>query len=106
MCVVSMVGDGYTSDFPKRWPQFNDQLSQTITIKTRPDVSRDEFDLLKQEIVELKKLLLAAKEFDDATGQPECENEAKIKLIKDIAKLVGVDMDSVFKRAPEGGGDY
>ena len=88
-----MVGDGYTSDFPKRWPQFSPPMLPSITIT----LSKEEFDALKKEVVELKRLLIAAKKFDDATGQPECENEAKIKLIKDIAKLVGVDMDSVFK---------
>jgi hypothetical protein len=36
-------------------------------------VDRTEFESLKQEVEELKKLLKAAKAYDEATGQPNCE---------------------------------
>ncbi len=59
-------------------------------------VSRAEFDALRREMEELKKLLTAAKQFDEATGQPDCEMDEKVTLIKAIAKLVGVDLGDVF----------
>lgn len=46
---------------------------------------------------ELKKLLLAAKEYDKNTGQPDCHADDKVALIKKIAELAGVNMDEVFK---------
>lgn len=61
-----------------------------------PAISKKDFDALKAEIEELKKLLLAAKRFDEATDQPECHDEEKIALIRQIADLVGVDVDEVF----------
>ena len=45
---------------------------------------------------ELKKLLLAAKGYDEKTGQPDCETDDKVALIKAVAEAVGVDFDSVF----------
>lgn len=62
MCVVSIIGDGWGQDFPKRWPDVPSQPIYPI-----PEISRAEFDLLKKEVEELKKLLLAAKKFDEAT---------------------------------------
>lgn len=90
MCTVSMIGDGWRDQFPQRWP--------TITpgVTTEPEVTRAEFEALKKEMQELKDLLKVAKKFDEATGQPNCEVDEKVRLIKEIAKLVGVDMKDVF----------
>jgi hypothetical protein len=60
--------------------------------------TRAEFDALKKEVEELKKLLLAAKEFDKNTNQPDCEHEDKIKFIKSVADFVGINLDEVFKK--------
>ena len=59
-------------------------------------VSREEFDALKKEMEELKKLLKAAKEYDEKTGQPDCHMDEKVELIKKIAELVGVDLKGIF----------
>lgn len=59
--------------------------------------SREEFDRLKKEVEELKLLLKAAQKFDEATGQPHCEQDEKIAFIKKIAEFVGVDLKDVFK---------
>ena len=85
MCSVSAIGDAYTRDFSYRWPTVIDD-----------GPSRVEFDLLKKEVQSLRNLLLKAKDFDMETGQPECEVEDKVALIKKIAALVGVDMNEVF----------
>lgn len=87
MCAVSAVGDGWTRDFNKRFPDWQWQ---------QPAITRQEFLQLKREVEELKKLLEAAKKFDEATGQPDCEMEDKIALLKKIADVVGVDLSSVF----------
>lgn len=91
MCTVSMIGDGYRDQFPNRWPDLYPPGAEKLG-----SVTRAEFEALKQEVEELKKLLLAAKEFDEKTGQPDCEIDEKVELIKKIAEMVGVDMDEVF----------
>lgn len=108
MCVVSMIGDGWGRQFPDRWPGVQPwEVDPPATIPYQParvpfslpapQVSRKDFDALKAEVEALKRLLLAAKAFDDATGQPHCEADAKVALIKAVAKAVGVDMDEVFE---------
>ncbi len=91
MGMVSNIGQGFANQFPQKWPHFN-PLPESIS-----EVSRAEFEALRREVQELKKLLLAAKKFDEATGQPDCEVEDKVKLIKAIAKLVGVDLGDVLE---------
>lgn len=59
-------------------------------------ISREEFDALRCEVEELKALLLAAKAFDEATGQPDCEMDEKVELIKRVAEAVGVDLEDLF----------
>jgi hypothetical protein len=56
-------------------------------------VTKDEFDALKEEVESLKKLLKAAKIYDDETGQPDCEIEEKMDMIKKYAESLGVDLD-------------
>ena len=83
MCVVSMIGDQWRGNFPASYPTF-------------PEVSKVEFEALRREVEELKKLLVAAKNFDEATGQKDCEMEEKIKFIRQVADAVGVDLSEVF----------
>jgi archaellum component FlaC len=88
--MVSNIGDGFKDQFPQKWPNFNPLPADPSS------VSRIEFEALRREIEELKNLLVAAKKFDEATGQPHCEMDEKVKLIKAIAKMVGVDLGDVF----------
>ena len=92
--MVSNIGDQFGQTFPQKWPQFWPLPQQETHIHT--GISQADFDALKKEVEELKKLLLAASAFDKATGQPHCEMEEKVKLIKAIAKLVGVDLGDAF----------
>jgi hypothetical protein len=96
MCMVSNIGDAFGQTFPQKWPHFPQPVPDTVFLPA--EVSRAEFDALKAEMQELKKLLKAAKKFDEKTGQPDCEMDEKVKLIKAIAKLVGVDMGDVFDK--------
>jgi hypothetical protein len=90
MCAVSMVGD-YWRDrtFPESFPSYPSWPNRTPP-------SRAEFDDLKRSIEELKKLLVAAKRYDVAQGEPDCEMDDKVALIKKLAEIVGVDMKEVF----------
>lgn len=102
MCITSMIGDGWREQFPFRWPNttINTSSYSSVSSYDFSSVTRTEFETLKKEMQELKELLKAAKRFDEATGQPNCEEGEKVRLIKDIAKAVGVNMDEVFNCKP------
>ena len=59
-------------------------------------VNQEEFDKLKKEVQELKELLIAAKKFDEVTNQKDCEQQEKVKLLKELGKYFGVDLDNVI----------
>lgn len=100
MCTVSSVGDTWGQTFPQRhpWVVPSTGTSPTPNVFVMPPMppSRAEFDALKREIEELKELLKAAKKFDEATGQPDCQMDEKVELIRRIAELVGVDLEGVL----------
>lgn len=104
MCTVSMMMDGWRDQFPQRYPNWVAPITPFMPTPVTPDgaridpgVSRAEFDKLKAEVEELKKLILAAKKFDEATGQPHCEAEDKTAFVKKLAEMLGVDMKGVFE---------
>lgn len=100
MCVVSFVGDRFAPVIPQRYPWVQPYIDEPWrTVTTDPEVSKEEFDALKREVEALRKLLKAAKEYDEETGQPDCEQDEKIALIRRLAEICGVDMSNVF-------GDY
>lgn len=98
MCAVSSVGQYWTDSLPKHYPSIPFQGGGVGAggQQWQSYVTQEQFQQLRNEIQELKTLLLAAKKFDESTGQPDCEAEEKVALIKQIAKLVGVDMKDVF----------
>lgn len=97
MCIMSSIGDEWGRTYPDRWPNVPVPPSTTTTVYTvTPEVSKEEFDALKREVEALKELLKAAKIYDEATGQPDCEMDEKVELIRRVAELVGVDMDEIL----------
>lgn len=95
--MVSNIGDEWGKTFPQNWPQYPVPASTQTVIQLPSEVSKSDFEALKKEVQELKKLLEAAKAFDAATGQPHCEMDQKVAMIKAIAKMVGVNLGSVFE---------
>lgn len=93
MCAISAMGHEFNRTFPDRYPT----VYPTPGVQPRPPVDRAEFEALRREMEELRKLLTAAKAFDKATGQPDCETDEKVALIKRLAELVGVDLGDVFE---------
>jgi len=96
MCVYSMIGD----DWAKRWNEQYPEIFKPVvtgTLNWPHQVTREEFEALKKEMQELKDLLIQAKKYDEATGQPDCEMEDKVTLIKKMAEFLGVDMGDAVK---------
>lgn len=56
------------------------------------EVSRAEFEKLKKEVEEMKRLLTMAKEIDQKTGQASCQMEDKVATLRKVAEMVGVDL--------------
>lgn len=97
MCVVSNIGDSWPKTLPNKYPNSFPNPWDGYKASEIIDVKRGEFEALKKEVQELKKLLKAAKEFDEKTGQPHCHMDEKVKFITDLAKILGVDMKGIFE---------
>lgn len=90
--VVSMVHEDWNQRHPilQPFPNQNNFLDP-------PEVSKAEFEALKKEVESLKKLLKAAKIYDEETGQENCEMEEKTKLLKEVAKWLGIDLEDLYE---------
>lgn len=89
MCSVSMIGDHYAH----KWQDLNFVQPGP---GTRMDVTRAEFEELRRDVLEMKALLKRAKKYDEDNGEPDCEIEDKMALLRKVAKAVGVDLDDVI----------
>lgn len=93
MCVVSLVADHYGQQWGHASPG-----SLAGIVGTQIWTSKFEFDALKKEVETMKALLVKAKIYDEQTNQKDCEKEEKIKMLKQIAELVGISLDDVFPK--------
>lgn len=91
MCVVSMIGDYYGERFPQQYPFVvpPNQINESA-------ITRAEFEALRKDVLEMKDLLKRAKIYDEEHGEPDCEMEQKVELLKKVAELVGVDLEEIF----------
>jgi hypothetical protein len=93
MCAVSFIGDHYSD----KWqPLVNPPQPSTTTVSFFPVVTREEFEALRRDVLEMKALLKRAKKYDEDNGEPNCEMADKIAVLRKVAELVGVDLDDVF----------
>jgi hypothetical protein len=44
----------------------------------------------------MKALLKRAKEYDERNGEPECEMDEKMAVLRKLAEMVGVNLDDVL----------
>lgn len=95
MCATSFIGDTYRDTFPQRWPSVPVVVEPSTQI-IQVGIGRDEFEALKREVELLKEMLVAAKKYDEANGEPDCSMEEKVALLRAIAEAVGVDLSEVF----------
>jgi hypothetical protein len=107
MCTVSMIGDGYQNQFVKRWPEWEKQILEEhkkpgdqvfgafTIIELDKLATKEELAKVRDELEELKVLLKAAQKFDESTNQPHCDTPDKLKLIRWLAKELGVDLSDL-----------
>ncbi len=91
MCVYSAFGDFYSEEWKKKLinPNTNTPIDPVYYVSY---ITRQEFDELKKQVEDMKKVLDIAAKYDKDTGQPECETEDKVALLKKLAKALGVDL--------------
>jgi hypothetical protein len=94
MCTVSMIGDHYRDRWNER--DYMQGWGTSPNVLVVPQISRQEFDELKREVTEMKELLRRAKKYDEDNGEPDCEIDEKMDLLRKVAKLVGVELDDVI----------
>ena len=100
MCASSMVGDHYNDMWRHR--DFYPAPAAPLVISGPPEITKAEFDELKRQVLEMKELLKRAIKYDKDNGEPECEIEEKMEILRKIAQLVGVNLDDVIgKRAAQ-----
>lgn len=98
MCSYSMVADHYRAQWqPTNWPYQTlphplSSAGSASLVLNQSEVSRAEFNELRRDVQQMKALLERAKEYDAKNGEPDCEMEEKVELIRKVAKLVGVDL--------------
>jgi hypothetical protein len=94
-----MVGD-YYNDKWKKWdgPGYTIPSTPTVPGGIYPVsvISRQEFDDLKKEVLDMKELLKRAVKYDEENNQPDCQIEDKIALLKKVAEMVGISLDDVL----------
>lgn len=99
MCVVSTVGDFYNNRWIKQtWYPSNPPTAPYAPIL--PEITRAEFDNLRREVEEMKELLIRAKKYDEENGEPDCEMDDKLKVLRKVAEMVGIDLEDVLGSKP------
>lgn len=88
MCVVSMIMDHYED----KWKHYVPQQPWTTGpgIYVVPPLTNEEINQIRQDAIELRKLLERAREYDRKNNEPDCELEEKRKKVKELAKLLGL----------------
>lgn len=95
MCMISFVGDFYHDKWLPHVP-IQPSVSSNPTDITISEISRAEFDVLKKDVMDMKELLRRAKIYDEQNNQPDCHKEEKLKTLRKIAELVGINLDDVL----------
>jgi hypothetical protein len=94
-----MVGDYYGQKWgqPNTIPNTQPGLGGLGQINFIPNpVTREDFESLKKEVMDMKELLKRAIDYDKKTGQPDCHLEEKLITLRKVAEMVGVSLDDIL----------
>jgi hypothetical protein len=94
-----MIGDHYMEKWaPRSWFEphiYPGNGGPAVTFTQPAAITREEFDALRREVAEMKELLQRAKAYDERNNEPECELEAKMDVLRKVAKLVGAELEGL-----------
>jgi hypothetical protein len=85
MCVVSMIMDHYQEKWTPLVPAVQPWPFVITPVNTQTPIT-------DAEIVEFRKLLDRAREYDKRNNEPDCELDAKVQALKQLAKVLGVEL--------------
>ena len=101
MCAVSFIGDSYKRFFEES--PFRPWHGIISGVGGAAGPSKADFDALKAKVEEMLAMLKAARQFDIATGQKDCQMDEKIEMLRKVADVVGLDITNVvFRGGPDG----
>jgi len=89
MCAYSFVADHYNDKFKYVAPYLPWPEPYRKPEGAPREITREEFERLREDVAEMKRLLERADEYDKRTGQPDCEMDEKLALLRKIAEFVG-----------------
>ena len=116
MCVMSMVTDHHIDKWGERYPQWpswnpNQPYQPNNPVGPQPTVvpyqpinslplvpspTKEEFDALKKEFEDFKKLAMKSIEYDERNNEPHCEMDEKVAIIRKLAEILGATADDIF----------
>lgn len=96
MCTISFIGDQWSKTYPAEHPWVAPYVQPTVITSFGPEVTEADIQALRDEIASLKKLLRAAKIYDEETGQADCEQDEKVALIRRLCELCDVDLEDIL----------
>lgn len=101
MCFASAVGDHFTKEWtrgvgiPTDWDAIR-RINEGLLPIEKSGVSVVEFERLKQQVKDMTALLKVAVDYDQRTGQPNCEVEQKIEMLRMVASAFKIDLDAIL----------
>ena len=95
MCAVSAIADDWRKiHMPNIWPVVDPFANPP---KIQSWATKEELESIKKDLEALKLKLIEGKAQDEAEGNPDCEMDEKIAILKQLGKLFNVDLEKVFK---------
>lgn len=104
MCVVSMVSDHQIN----KWGEWINQENlytpiivknvDTKQLEVKIENLTAQFEELRRDFTDFKKLVLRAIDYDERNNEPECEVEDKVRLIKEMANHLGIDVSDIWSK--------
>jgi acetyl esterase/lipase len=81
--------------FPNRYPDYF-PLNPTVGGLPPQQVTKADFDRLKQDVEDLASLVRKALKYDEENNQKECEDPKKVQFLAELAKKSGVNIDDLI----------
>jgi hypothetical protein len=94
---MSMIGDYYHDKwYPTPTPEIPN-IGVPYPLPPTPNVTKEEFEALRRDVLEMKELLKRALDYDKRNNEPHCETHAKMEVLRNVAKIVGISLDDIIE---------
>lgn len=98
MCVVSNLGDQFSKTWPLGGLMPQQSPATPYTQINWPQAIPEPYKgPTREQFEEFLELFRAAKKIDIYLGQPDCEMDGKLAVLREHARRLGLDPDAVLK---------